>query len=307
MSRIFNRQLLSVSALALAALPLAPAMAQEPVLGELSLLTGTTGGDEAAQTRQLVLPVIRIERESGQSDLQGLYADQTTDINLGLQITPLEGLSLRADAWSIQDQPIPVQSASPSDNLQGRFPQPLLSADSGQNFALPQPFFGSSLESSGFDLGASYVWEAGKAGTFTLETTATYIHALNQRDELVNATAFLNDDARLPGSPELQGSLTLTWEVGNHSASAITNYFDSFKDLSELNLEEINELVENITTVDLQYGYNVKTGKQDRAVVSFSLGIRNIFDKKTTQILNQNSRVVDQNGRVAYGSIKYQF
>ena len=95
--------------------------------------------------------------------------------------------------------------------------------------------------------------------------------------------------------------------LGNHSASAVTNYFDSLDDISDLNLDEINEMAESITTVDLQYGYNVKTGKRDRGVISFSLGIRNIFDKKTTQILNHNNRVVDQNGRVAYGSIKYQF
>jgi len=140
-----------------------------------------------------------------------------------------------------------------------------------------------------------------------VETTATLINELDQGTELTTGYALLSEDNQLPGSPDLQGSLTLTWQLGNHSASAVTNYFDSFKDISELNVEEINQLVENITTFDLQYGYNVKTGKQDRAVISFSLGIRNIFDKKTTQILNQNSRVIDQNGRVAYGSIKYQF
>jgi len=102
----------------------------------------------------------------------------------------------------------------------------------------------------------------------------------------------------------LQSSLMLTWEFGNHSASAITNYFDSFKDISELDLDELNDLVDNITTVDLQYGYSVQTGS-NQAVISF--GIRNIFDEKTAQILNSSTRILDQNGRVAYGSIKYQF
>ena len=70
-------------------------------------------------------------------------------------------------------------------------------------------------------------------------------------------------------------------------------------------MEEINELVDNITTFDLEYGYSVKTGLHDRAIISF--GIRNIFDEKTAQILNSTTRILDQNGRVAYGSIKYQF
>jgi outer membrane receptor protein involved in Fe transport len=55
----------------------------------------------------------------------------------------------------------------------------------------------------------------------------------------------------------------------------------------------------------LQYGYSVKTGAKDRAIISF--GIRNLFDEKTAQILNSSTRLLDQNGRVAYGSIKYQF
>ena len=70
-------------------------------------------------------------------------------------------------------------------------------------------------------------------------------------------------------------------------------------------LDEINALVDDIITVDLQYGYSVETGNNDRAIISF--GIRNIFNERTAQILNSNTRILDQNGRVAYGSIKYQF
>jgi len=106
-------------------------------------------------------------------------------------------------------------------------------------------------------------------------------------------------------SPELQSSLMLSWQLGNHTASAITNYIDSFKEISELDIDEINELVDNITTVDLQYGYSVETGSNDRAIISF--GIRNIFNEKNAQIFNSTTRILDQNGRVAYGSIKYQF
>ena len=72
-----------------------------------------------------------------------------------------------------------------------------------------------------------------------------------------------------------------------------------------MNMDEINDLMDNITTFDLQYGYSVKTGSRDRAIIEF--GIRNIFDEKTAQILNSTTRILDQNGRVAYGSIKYQF
>ena len=68
-------------------------------------------------------------------------------------------------------------------------------------------------------------------------------------------------------------------------ATAITNYFNSFKDINELDLDEINAFVDNIATVDLQYGYTVNTGNDDRAIISF--GIRNIFTKEH-KIFNSN-------------------
>ena len=139
-----------------------------------------------------------------------------------------------------------------------------------------------------------------------MSTKTTYVQDFQNNDsllELINIE--LGDPADRVVSPELQSSLMLTWEFGNHTATAITNYFDSFKDISELDLDEINALVDDIITVDLQYGYSVETGNNDRAIISF--GIRNIFNERTAQILNSNTRILDQNGRVAYGSIKYQF
>ena len=139
-----------------------------------------------------------------------------------------------------------------------------------------------------------------------MSTKTTYVQDFQNNDsllELINIE--LGDPADRVVSPELQSNLMLTWEFGNHTATAITNYFDSFKDISELDLDEINALVDDIITVDLQYGYSVETGNNDRAIISF--GIRNIFNERTAQILNSNTRILDQNGRVAYGSIKYQF
>ncbi len=164
----------------------------------------------------------------------------------------------------------------------------------------------ASSNSNGFDLGASYVWDSSRFGQFTLSTKATYVQEFENNGSLLDLvdSELGNFEDRVI-SPELQSSLMLTWRFGNHTASAITNYFDSFKDISELDLEEINALVDNITTFDLQYGYSVKTGDKDQAVITF--GIRNIFNEQSAQILNSTTRILDQNGRVAYGSIKYQF
>ena len=79
------------------------------------------------------------------------------------------------------------------------------------------------------------MWDTNQFGQFTLSTKATYVQDAENRGSLLDLLtvkrAALEDRVV---SPELQSSLMLTWQLGNHTASAITNYFDSFKDLSEL-------------------------------------------------------------------------
>lgn len=249
-------------------------------------------------------PVIDIERNVEAKDFEGALVEEALNFNLGVKITPIEGLNLQADAWrqEIADAP----AVTVSGGLQSNLPQLYLEDSSINEFNIDNPLLGNGLSSNGFDLGASYVWDSNRFGQFTLSTKTTYIEEFEAQGsllELVDPELGGADDRII--SPELQSSLMLTWQFGNHTASAITNYFDSFKDISELDIEEINTLVDNITTIDLQYGYSVNTGSNNRAVISF--GIRNIFDEKTAQILNSSTRILDQNGRVAYGSIKYQF
>jgi outer membrane receptor protein involved in Fe transport len=49
----------------------------------------------------------------------------------------------------------------------------------------------------------------------------------------------------------------------------------------------------------------MKAGKQGQAV--FSVGVRNLFDERPEQLPKVGAGRVEQSGRVAYGSIKYQF
>jgi len=249
-------------------------------------------------------PLLSIARSVEQRDFQGAVVDDALNFNLGMQIEPIAGLSVSADAWSMQINEAPASGTN--NNWQGGLASLYIGDSAIAEFNIDNPFLGTNVESNGFDLGASYIWDTNRFGQFTLSSTTTYIDEFENNGALLDLAAsdIAEIDERLI-SPELQSSLMLSWQFGNHTASAITNYFDSFKDISELNMEEINELVDNITTFDLEYGYSVKTGLHDRAIISF--GIRNIFDEKTAQILNSTTRILDQNGRVAYGSIKYQF
>lgn len=249
-------------------------------------------------------PLISIARSVESKDVDGHVVESALNFNLGVELTPIDGLNVRADAWGQQIEESPALVAN--GNWQGQGTELFLEDSTINEFNLDNPLLGTEVKTSGFDFGASYVWDANRFGQFTLSTKTTYVQEFENNGsllELANAE-FANIEDRVI-SPELQSSLMLTWQFGNHTASAITNYFNSFKDLSELDMEELNTLVDNITTFDLQYGYSVKTGDKDRAIITF--GIRNIFNEKTAQILNSSTRVLDQNGRVAYGSIKYQF
>ncbi len=249
-------------------------------------------------------PLFSIARNREARDIQGTVVDEALNFNLGVQISPIEGLNLSADAWQQELRETPANEVV--TDWQSGLPQLYIEDSVINEFNLDNPLIGSSLQSNGFDLGASYVWNTNRFGQFTLSTKTTYVQEFENNGALMELQASeLGAIDEHIISPELQSSLMLTWKIGNHTASAITNYFDSFKDISELDVDEINAMMDNITTVDLQYGYSVETGSNDRAIISF--GIRNIFDEQTAQILNSTTRILDQNGRVAYGSIKYQF
>ncbi|MFK7863687.1 MAG: hypothetical protein AB8B95_05605 [Pseudohongiellaceae bacterium] len=249
-------------------------------------------------------PTISVDRAVEPKDFQNGMVKEALNFNLGLQVAPFEGLNIRADAWRQQLDDGPASSVVGG---QWAGQSQLYIEDSVINeFNLESPLIGANLETNGFDLGASYVWETSRFGQFTLSSTMTYVEDFDNRGsllELVETDLAAVNDRLL--SPELQSSLVLSWQFGNHTATAITNYFDSFKDISELDINELNELVDDITTVDFQYGYSVNAGDNGRAIISF--GIRNIFNEESAQILNATTRILDQNGRVAYGSIKYQF
>lgn len=249
-------------------------------------------------------PIFEVARDIEAKDFQGALVQDALNFNLGVKITPIDGLDLQAEAW--QQEIADAPAVTVNTGLGQSLPQLYIEDSAINEFNMDNPLLGSQLQSSGFDLGASYVWDTSRFGQFTLSTKTTYVQEFENRGSLLD---LVNDDIASIDeqviSPELQSSLMLTWQLGNHTASAITNYFDSFKDISELDIEEINALVDDITTIDLQYGYSVETSSNNRAVISF--GIRNIFDEKTAQLLNSSTRILDQNGRVAYGSIKYQF
>lgn len=251
-------------------------------------------------------------QHASQSPFSG---DSNNNVNLGMLFSPAKGFDLRADAWRVElDKPFPNPQALPDLVLaaQAAGPGTGLYVDDSNLYAglLEAPSVKSTINpgelAKGVDLSASYVWESPRFGQFIVSTKATYLYDTAKTGNLLDSSLPpITDNTLLPKGTDLQSSLMLTWQVGQHTASAVTHYFDSFEDIGKLNLEQLNELVGDLTTLDLKYGYNMKTGKQGQAV--FSVGVRNLFDARPDQILPTPSSTIEQQGRVAYGSIKYQF
>jgi hypothetical protein len=253
---------------------------------------------------EAVAPFLEIARKQEATDFQGQIVEEVLDFNLGMQITPFQNGKIEVGAWESKTLEMP------GSNFRGEpeavFSQLHIESLGAGDLGIDEPLLGINAEGKGFDVGASYAWDSSRFGQFTLSAKASYVSDFQNTGsalELFSEDLIGNSD-RLVNS-ELQSSLMLTWEFGNHTASAITKHFNAFKDINELNIEEIHALVDNIATVDFQYGYSLETGNNDRAIISF--GIRNIFNERTARILNSATRILDQNGRVAYGSIKYQF
>lgn len=183
--------------------------------------------------------------------------------------------------------------------------------------------FGPARQSGTQDLAASYVWESPRFGQFILSTNTGYQtrdagRLMDSRTVQAGASESAASRSGNPALnnlggavPELQSSFTFTWQIGNHTATAVTTYADSLDNFNsgitgQINIEQLNELVGQIGALDLRYGYSIRTGRQSSA--SFSVGVRNLFDRRA---LLPNSTGVSNRltepSRVAYGSIKYQF
>jgi hypothetical protein len=166
--------------------------------------------------------------------------------------------------------------------------------------------------SSGVDLNASYVWESSRFGHFVLSTRTTYVAQTQRQMDGVRESGNLSslaDNPAMSTVPDMQSSLMFTWQIGNHQATATTHYVaDSVEDFAQFSMDQLDELVGYIAALDLSYGYNVRTGRSGNTL--FSVGVRNTYDRRPPlmQINNTGTgRVLDSNGRVAYGTIKYQF
>lgn len=238
--------------------------------------------------------------------------DQDSTYHIGISYTPeTRGFGVHADAWEVETDNASLSSLTPS-----LVRDPSLASEDGalrlsdvNHDALLNISGGPGRRSRGVDLTASYVWESSRFGQFIVSTRATYVYNQQNMEGLKEPGSM--EHPLLSQVPELQSSLMLSWQSGNHEATATTHIAaDSFETGGEMNLQEFDELVGHIATLDLRYGYNISSGRKSNTEIS--VGLRNTLDRRPLQQLRiggdtRTGGVLDANGSVAYGTIKYQF
>lgn len=242
----------------------------------------------------------------------GTQERQDSTYHIGISYTPeTRGFGWHADAWEVETDNASLSSLTPS-----LIRDPALAAEEGalrlsdtEHDALLNISGGSGRRSRGIDVTASYIWESSRFGQFIVSTRATYVYNQQNLEGLKEPGSL--EHPLLSQVPELQSSLMLSWQSGNHEATATTHIAaDSFDAAGEMDLQQLDELVGHIATLDLRYGYNISSGRKSNTEIS--VGLRNTLDRRPLQQLRvggstRSGGVLDANGSVAYGTIKYQF
>ncbi|MEX1198696.1 MAG: TonB-dependent receptor [Pseudohongiellaceae bacterium] len=243
----------------------------------------------------------------------GVEEPPDSTYHIGISYTPeTRGFGLHADAWEVETDNASLSSLTPSlvrdPSLAAEDGAAVRLSDANQD-ALLNISGGPGRRSRGIDLTASYVWESSRFGQFIVSTRATYVYNQQNLEGLKEPGSM--EHPLLSQVPELQSSLMLSWQSGNHEATATTHIAaDSFEAAGDMQLQELDELMGHIATLDLRYGYNISSGRKSNTEIS--VGLRNTLDRRPLQQLRvggstRSGGVLDANGSVAYGTIKYQF
>ena len=264
----------------------------------------------------------------GSDDLTPQSAD---NLNLGFVLAPTDALTLRADYWRTDyvDLIAPSESAQAivdndcSDDGIPNDPR-VLRDGSGQIYRINTEIINvGEVLADGVDVGATYGFDAGGAGSFLINLDATYVMTFDITDggttiSGLGSRNFLNN---FGPQPELRANLAVDWAMDRHNVNAGLRYIDSYK-----NDQSNNATIDSHTVVDIQYRIDISDlfGSGD-GETSIAIGADNVFDADPPALnrldssgnvitgINQydrpgfDSRVHDMRGRMIYLRAKHRF
>jgi outer membrane receptor protein involved in Fe transport len=157
----------------------------------------------------------------------------------------------------------------------------------------------SSVKTDGFDFSVSYTAET-DWGLIRPSVEASYVLNYDIIDPLAGSVSgagsrnFTNFGAP---TPEWRINAGLALAMGGHSFNAFLRYIDSLQN------DEVVGKITSMTTVDVQYNFNMEGIFEGGEQTTFSVGLINAFDKKPPHVPTNGgfeSRTHDPRGRLLY-------
>lgn len=231
---------------------------------------------------------------------------ETSDAwNFGISWQPTPAIDINIDYWrySFKNVIIAENSQAVVDQF-GTDPTRVIRSPSGSILMVLVNFRNaSSVKTDGIDISASYTAETGM-GVFRPSVEASYVLNYDIVDPLAGnidgagSRNFTNFGAP---TPEWRVNVGFAWGLGGHSINAYLRYIDSMRN-DQPNPAGV-DVVDSMTTVDVQYNFNMEGLFSGGENTTISVGLINAFDKAPPYVPTNGgfeSRTHDPRGRLMY-------
>jgi iron complex outermembrane receptor protein len=123
-----------------------------------------------------------------------------------------------------------------------------------------------------------------------------------------DVAGYFNHDNFARSLPETKANISMNWMMDRHSAAAIIYYVDSYETTRPIPEGESKD-IDDWTTLDLQYAYNLPIGD---GATKFTLGVKNITDEDPPRAydsvnLSYDPKHHDPRGRTYYVNLAYRY
>ena len=245
----------------------------------------------------------------------GLKPETSTNTNLGVVWTPSDNFNMRVDWWQFDyEDVITIENAQGKLSADPNGPD-IRRNDSGQLQGVSTNFINAAtVETDGVDVSADWNIPAGDKGDFGVQLAYSQFLSYEIPDGnggTRDVVGLFNHDNFVRSMPEKKWNLTADWERGNHSASMVVYYVDSYKTERAVPASAealgFNSGINNWTTIDLSYNYNFNLG--DTQAV-FTLGGKNLQDKEAPRVydaanFSYDPKHHDPRGRMLFARLKF--
>ncbi|MEH6634169.1 MAG: TonB-dependent receptor [Halioglobus sp.] len=240
-----------------------------------------------------------------------LDTETSTNYNIGAIWNPIDTFDMRLDYWRFEyDDVITIESAQGKlqDDVNG--PDIIrLAGDNSQLVGVNANYFNAaSVDTDGLDLTANLAMPTNSLGDFGLHFTGTYFlsYEIPTASGTQDVAGYFNYNNFARSIPETKLNVSLDWLMGNHSASVMAFYVDSYETTRAVP-ESASQDIDDWTTVDLQYAYNLEF---DESQAVITLGVKNVFDEDPSVVydaanFSYDPKHHDPRGRMFYVRAKY--